>query len=150
MTNASLRACIVLRRFALAFRRASSASCSSRAASSCARAACARRFRGEGAAARRQLSHLSRPPDHSAQGLNIPFGVNSSLRSSPSGNQNIAIWSLAMKSGPPDRPIRSVSSSQYVSVDFQIILSSKMSKNHLFIEIWSKIDQILDYPQIMY
>ena len=30
--------------------------------------------------ARRQLSHLARPLDHHAQGPNIPFGVNPSLR----------------------------------------------------------------------
>ena len=30
--------------------------------------------------ARRQLSHLARPLDHHAQGANIPFGVNPSLR----------------------------------------------------------------------
>ena len=33
------------------------------------------------ATARRQLSHLARPLDHHAQGPNIPFGVNPSLRS---------------------------------------------------------------------
>ena len=32
------------------------------------------------AATRRQLSHLARPLDHHAQGPNIPFGVNPSLR----------------------------------------------------------------------
>jgi len=31
-------------------------------------------------AARRQFSHLARPLDHHAQGPNIPFGVNPSLR----------------------------------------------------------------------
>ena len=31
-------------------------------------------------AARRQLSNLARPLDHHAQGPNIPFGVNASLR----------------------------------------------------------------------
>ena len=32
------------------------------------------------ATTRRQLSHLARPLDHHAQGPNIPFGVNPSLR----------------------------------------------------------------------
>ena len=32
------------------------------------------------AAASQQLSHLARPLDHHAQGPNIPFGVNPSLR----------------------------------------------------------------------
>ena len=31
-------------------------------------------------ATRRQLSHLAKPLDHHAQGSNIPFGVNASLR----------------------------------------------------------------------
>ena len=32
------------------------------------------------AAASQQFSHLARPLDHHAQGPNIPFGVNPSLR----------------------------------------------------------------------
>ena len=49
----------------------------------------------------------------------------------------------------PDAADRSVSSSQYVSVDFQMISSSKMSKKQFFIEIWSKIDPIPHYYKII-
>ena len=38
-----------------------------------------------------QLSHLARPLDHHAQGPNIPFGVNPSLRSTEAGRKTLTL-----------------------------------------------------------
>ena len=83
-------------------------------------------------------------------GGKLKFWRGAKIQNSNFEFQNVLISTSATKSGVPDPPIRSVSSSEYDVTNFQIISWSKMVQNELFIEFWSKIPHFYPLGGVMY